>query len=78
MTKQKAVSTTKEKGTKPKSGKKRRPKEQTYRVKKRGEVLAGIAGAIIALSLIGWKVSLQTVHDLWYVVTQIPCSDMPV
>ena len=34
-----------------------------------GEVLAGIAGAIIALSSIRWKASSQTVHDLWYVVT---------
>ena len=32
-------------------------------------MLAGIAGAIIALSSIRWKVSSQTAHDLWYVVT---------
>ena len=34
MAKQKTVSKTKEKGTGPKSGKKRRPKEQIDRVKK--------------------------------------------
>ena len=69
MEKQKTVSKTKEKGTRPKSGKKRRPKAQIDRVKRKGVVLAGIVGAIIALSLIRWKVSLQTAHDLWYVVT---------
>ena len=69
MVKQKAVSKTKEKGTRPKSDKKRRSEEQIDRVKKKGEVLAGIAGAIIARSSIRWKASSQTVHDLWYVVT---------
>ena len=68
MTKQKTVSKTKEEGTQPKSGKKRRTKEQMDRVKKKGEVFAGIAGAIIALRSIRWKVSSQTVHDLGYVV----------
>ena len=63
MVKLKTVSKTKERGTKPKSGK-RRPKEQIGRVKRNGEVLAGIAGAIIALSQRRWKVSSQTVHDL--------------
>ena len=57
MAKQKPVSKTKEETSKPKSGKKRRPKKQIDRVKKRGEILAGIVGAIIALSSIRWKVS---------------------
>ena len=69
MAKQKPVSKTKEETAKPKSGKKRRPKEQIDRVKERGEMLAGVAGAIVALSTIRWKVSSQSVHDLWYVVT---------
>lgn len=69
MAKQRLVSKTEEEPAKPKSGKKRRPKEQIDRVKERGKVLAGIAGAIIALSTIRWKVSSQSVHGLWYIVT---------
>ena len=69
MVKQKTVSKTKEEVTKPKSGKRRRSKEQIERVKKKGKLLAGMVGAIIALSSIRWKVSSETVHDLWYVVT---------
>ena len=52
MVKQKTVSKTKEEVTKPKSGKRRRSKEQIERVKKKGKLLAGMVGAIIALSSI--------------------------
>lgn len=69
MAKQTAATKAKEEPTKPKSGKKRRPKEQIDRVMERGEMLAGIAGAIIVLSSIRWKVASQSVHDLWYFVT---------
>ena len=54
---------------KPKKGKQRRTARQIEEVKKRGEHIAGIVGAIIALSSIRWEVSSQTVRGLRYVVT---------
>ena len=55
---------------KPKKGKQRRTARQIEEVRKRGEHIAGIVGAIIALSSIRWEVSSQTVRGLRYVVTR--------
>ena len=54
---------------KPKKGKQRRTGRQVEEVRRRGEYIAGIAGAIIAISSIRWEVSSQTVRGLRYVVT---------
>ena len=55
--------------TKPKPNKKRRSKNQLDCVRKKGERITRIAGAIIALSGIKWNVASQTVRGLQYVVT---------
>lgn len=67
MAGQKTVQKEKE-STKPKKGKKRRPQDEIEKVKKKGDRIARMAGAIIALSSIKWEVSSQTVQDLCYVV----------
>ena len=54
---------------KPRKGKQRRTAGQLEEVRKRGECIAGIVGAIIAISSIKWEASSQTVHGLWYTVT---------
>ena len=54
---------------KPKKGKQRRTTRQIKEVGKRGGQIAGIAGAVIALSYIRWDVSSQTVRGLRYLVT---------
>lgn len=53
----------------PKKGKQRRTAGQLEDVRRRGECIAGIAGAIIAISSIRWGVSSQTVRGLRYTVT---------
>lgn len=53
----------------PKKAKQKRSREQIVRAKKRGTLLAGMAGAIAALSSIKWTVSSQAVRGLRYVVT---------
>ena len=80
MAKQKAVSKGKKESTatkqkavksesKPKTKKRKRTKAQINRVKEKGNRLAIMIGAIIALSSIRWTVKSETVKDLLYVVT---------
>lgn len=49
--------------------KRSRSKTQIEQVKKRGGLIAGVCGAIIAMSSIRWLVASQTVQNLQYVVT---------
>lgn len=54
---------------KPRKGKQRRTAGQLEEVRRRGEYIAGIVGAVIAISSIKWEVSSQTVRGLRYIVT---------
>ena len=72
MTKQSFVTTAiqySDVASRPRHDKKRRSREQVDRVKRRGERIAGMLGAIITLSSIKWNVASQTVRGLRYVVT---------
>ena len=54
---------------KPKPNKKRRSKNQLHYVRKKGEQITRIVGAIIGLSSIKWMVKSQTVQKLRCCVT---------
>ena len=72
MVKQKAVSKGKKDDTtttKPKTKKRKRTPAQINQVEEKGNRLAVVVGAIIALSSIRWTVTSKTVKDLAYVVT---------
>ena len=56
--------------TKPKGNKKeRRSQKQLNLVKKRGEQIVSIAGAIIILSSLKWSVASQMIQDVFYAIT---------
>ena len=73
MTKQKTIPEGKDRDggatDKPKKCKQRRTARQLEEARRRGGYIAGIVGAIIAISSIKWAASSQTVRGLRYIVT---------